>query len=219
MLYVEYAQSANFQNLLYGNVDDNGVPQYVGLNNYLNISWQDFYFQIFNIFTCNDDGLNIWGQMLNTGRQYYIGTQTSTFGFTVNPYNETGYAQNFGFGSFTAGGNFTVLKTGQYRCLLLLRARTYISNGSILSITKLLNDFFINLKIYSNNDGNNYNIKVSVSQDMTTPHQINYTFQHTDSPSTSLPLWVNAIFFPNMANPSSYYLPIPVGGFPSITIT
>ena len=218
MLYVQYAQSTNFQNLLYG---ENTVDtQYPGLNNYLNVYWQDFYDQIFNILTCNSVGLNIWGQILNTGRQYYIGTQNQTFGFNVNPGNTTDYAQNFNNGSFTVGGTYTILNDGDYRCLLMLRARYFVCNGSILAITKLLNDFFINLQLYGSTDDQDYNIIVTVSPDVSTPYQVNYHFKHTVTPGSELPLWIAAIFTPNSAvNNNAYYLPIPTGGFPNITIT
>jgi hypothetical protein len=217
MLYVQYALSEKFQNLLYGHDNDieTSTTQFLGLNNYLNIYWKDFYDQIFNIGTANDTGLDIWGQLLNTGRQYYLPTQEKTFGFNVNPGNITDYAQNFEHGSFYNGGNYQVLEQFQYRCLLILRARTFISNGSILSITKILNDFFSNLKNYKPSSINeDYDISVSVNTDLNIPYQVNYTFHHNTTPSTSLPIWLATIFSPGNTD----YLPIPIGGFPNIII-
>lgn len=218
MLYVQYAQSKNFQSLLYGGENIDG--EFAGLNTYLNIYWRDFYDQIFNILTATEYGLNVWGQILNTGKQYFIGTQDSTFGYDVVPVplDLIGYAQNYDQGSYSFGDTFSIMSIEQYRCLLILRARTFISNGSILSITTLLNDFFINLQDFASGDGEDYYIAVTVSQDLTTPYQVNYNFKHTVTPSSTLPYWISAIFFTNVAL-NAYYLPIPIGGFPNITIT
>lgn len=210
MIYNQDSGAKKLQSILYG------TDSYAGLNNYLNISWKDFYRDIFNIFTANTVGLNIWGEILNTGRQYYFGTQEKTFGFDVNPKNTTDYAQNFNHGTFTSGGSFTVLSDDEYRCLLMLRARTFKCNGSILQITSILNDFFINLKKYDTSSNQDYDIKVSVTPDPIIPFRVNYKFIHKTTPSNQLPLWINAIFIKNNFN--QVYLPIPIGGYANISI-
>ena len=213
-LYVQYANSTKFQNFLYGNDD------FIGLNNLLNIKWNDYYDQIFNILTCNSTGLDIWGKILNIPRSYYIGTQDKTFGFNVNPGNITDYAQNFNHGTFTAGNTWSTLPDGEYRCLLMMVARTYISNLSILQITKLLNDFFINLQKYGTpNNTFNYSFVVSVSVDNANPHQLNYIFKDVSSnPDGKLPQWISFIFSLGNYNTHAYYLPLPVGTSPNISI-
>ena len=212
-LYVQYSNSSNFQDFLYG-TDEN-----IGLNNILNISWVDFYNDIFNILTANSVGLNLWGQILNTSRNYYLPISSRTFGFNVNPMNTTGYAQNFNNGTFYSGATWSTLPDGEYRCLLMLKARTFISNMSIASITKLLNDFFINLQQYGS-DTQNYQFVVSVAVDNTQIHQLNYIFKDVSpTPTGLLPLWVGYIFSLSNLNTNTYYLPLPIGTIPNITIT
>lgn len=212
-LYVQYSDSAKFQKYIYGDDTD------IGLNSVLNLDWEDFYNLVFNILTCEDTGLNIWGQLLNTPRNYYIGTQDQTFGFNVNPGNTTDYAQNFNNGTFFAGATWSILGAGEYRCVLMLRARTFISNLSILEITSLLNDFFLNLQTYGDSTVN-YKFIVSVAVDGTNAHQLNYTFKDVSvSPTGQLPVWIATIFDLTNYNNGTYYLPLPVGTVPDITVT
>lgn len=211
-LYVQYSNSKNFQNFLYGN-DTN-----IGLNSVLNIRVQDFYNDIFNILTANTAGLNIWGQILNTDRGYYLPTGDNVFGFNVRPNNTTDYAQNFNHGTFYHGGNYSILPDGEYRCLLMLRARTFISNMSILSITSLLNDFFINLKQYGSTT-QNYDFIVSVNAEYNYNNRLNYTFKDVSSnPTNKLPLWISYIFSVINISNNNFYLPLPVGAYPKIYI-
>lgn len=212
-LYVQYSNSKNFQNWLYG------TNNYIGINSTLNINIKDFYNNIFNINTCNTTGLNLWGQILNTPRNFYIGTAPKTFGFNVNPHNTVDYAQNFNHGTFYSGGLWTTLPDGEYRCLLMLRARTFISNMSILSITKLLNEFFLNLQGYANNT-ENYQFSVSVSVDNFTHNQLNYIFKDLSiAPTGKLPIWITNIFSITNISVNAFYLPLPIGTYPNITIT
>ncbi len=210
-LYVQYAKSTNFQNLLYGtNVN-------IGLNNVLNCTAQDFYNNIFNILspTITSAGLNIWGAILNTPRNYKIGTREKTFGFNVNPNNITDYAQNFNHGTFyNSNSVFSILPDGEYRCLLILIARMNISNMSIISITRLLNDFFILLQQFGSPQ-QNYNWVISVSADTTTPNQLNYDFKNTGT--GSFPIWLSYIFSTVNIPSNTFYLPLPIGTYPNIT--
>lgn len=212
-LYVQYSSSEKFQKYLYGNNTD------IGLNSLLNLYWKYFYDDIFNILTCNDQGLDIWGQILNTSRGYYIGTNSRTFGFNVNPGNTIDYAQNFNHGTFFSGSVWSILKAGEYRCVLMLRARTFISNMSILGITKLLNDFFLNLQQYGE-AGVNYEFVVSVSADPIIHHQLNYKFKDvSETPTAQLPRWMANVFAINNYGNGTYYLPLPVGTIPNITVS
>lgn len=212
-LYVQYSNSNNFQNYLYG------TDNYDGLNSVLNLYWKDFYDQIFNVKTCNSDGLNIWGQILNTTRNYSLPTVSKTFGFNVNPNNTTDYAQNFNHGTFYSGATYSILPDGEYRCLLMLRAQTFISNMSILSITKILNDFFINLQQYGN-PAINYKFVVSVTVDFLQQNQLNYKFKDvSENPTGQLPTWITYIFSVSNLSKNTYYLPLPIGTVPNITIT
>ncbi len=206
MLYTQYANSANFQNFLYGGTKDS--TPYAGLNNYINSYWRSFYDQIFYITgqDINTAGLDAWGQILGVGRQYQLPTQDKTFGFTVNPGNITDYAQNFDHGSFYSGTGFSILGNTEYKALLILVARTMMSNLSILSITKLLNDFFVLLNI---------SIDVSVAVDSVNPFQINYTFK-SGGVLTPLPLWVSYIFSIAYIDKGTFYLPVPIGRQPNL---
>lgn len=239
MLYVQYANSTNFQNLLYGGsytaINDAGVSvkvPYAGLNNYMNCYWMSFYKQIFDIKTAHSlnydgtdilysAGLDLWGEILGVGRQFIIGTQDSTFGFDQNPHNLTGYAQNFDHGTFTQGGTYSILPDAEYRALLMLVARTMISNLSILSITKLLNDFFTFLTGAGSAPKTQYEILANVSVDATNPMQINYEFRSAITPASlaKLPIWIANIF--NIANQTTgtFYLPLPIGRTPHIIST
>jgi hypothetical protein len=214
-LYVQYAKATKFQNFI------NGNDEFIGLNNLLNVKWNDYYDQIFNILTCNSTGLDIWGKILNIPRSYQIGTQEKTFGFNVNPKNTTDYAQNFNHGTFISGNTWSTLPDGEYRCLLIMLARMYVSNLSIRQITKLLNDFFINLQKYGTpNEKINYNFIVSVSVDDAQHNQLNYIFKDvSQSPTGNLPQWISYIFSLGNYNSHSYYLPLPLGTVPNVTIT
>lgn len=101
----------------------------------------------------------------------------------------------------------------------MLRARTFVSNLSILSITKLLNDFFIDLQEYGD-PAFNYKFIVSVEVDPTNLHQLNYKFKDVSAtPTGELPEWIATIFNLTNYNNGTYYLPLPIGTIPNITIT
>jgi len=196
MLYVQYSNASNFNNLLYGN------ESYKGLNSLLNINYEDFVNYFFDIRTANTQALDNWGIILNTSRNYYGSVDNHLFGFNQEPNNDKQLPQNFNNGAFYSGQTqFISMADSQYRSLLLMRYQTYNSNMSLLSIAQILNTFFKNLYLYTN-DEYYADIKVSVT-DNAEPMTITYTF------TKLLNVFLSSIFISSEF--STYYLPKPMG--------
>lgn len=196
MLYVQYSNASNFNSLLYGN------ESYQGLNSLLNINYEDFVNYFFDIRTANTQALDNWGIILNTSRNYYGSVDNHLFGFNQEPNNDKQLPQNFNNGAFYSGQTqFISMSDSQYRSLLLMRYQTYNSNMSLLSIAQILNTFFKNLYLYTN-DEYYADMKVSVT-DNEEPMTITYTF------TKLLNVFLSSIFISSEFN--TYYLPKPMG--------
>jgi len=204
MLYAEYANAEYFNNLLYG--VDTTETHFDGFNSYLNINWQDFYNIFYNIYTATSYGLDNWGRILGVTRNIYIPIIKNTFGFGDSenppaPPGPDGYPQAFNYGSFSSGGaKYTSLKDSQFRCVLLMRYRTLVSNMSILSIQYIMNEFFFNLTRFADEDTPNTQF-VSV-QDNLAEMSITYTFTQKLEP------W-QTVIFSSSQNPTNL-LPRPL---------
>jgi len=100
-----------------------------------------FYDAIWNIDTANDQGLSLWGKIVNVQRVLTVTGTLSNFAF-----DEQGLtAQPFGQAPFYAGESPTqtyVLTSVAYRNLILTKALANISAGSAQSINALLRNLF-----------------------------------------------------------------------------
>ncbi len=210
-LFAQYSNASNFRNFLYGNED------YIGLNSYLNIDYKDYYDNFFNVLTIagtQDDptdqfgpnGLDNWGILLGMSRNVLIPDTRKRFGFgddTV-PTTMNGWPQSFNYGAFYSGATlFTPMADDIYRCMLMMRYQTLTSNMSILSITNILNNFFINLNTFGLTNAQTVNV-----QDNLAEMSITYTFTETLLP------YQTAIF--NTEDSSTNYLPRPTSVAPII---
>lgn len=135
MIYVQYSNATNLKGLL------------EGLYPYLTIDPEEFYFEFFNIDTCNAQGLDNYGRMLNQSRfiqsvesgSYYQKLGFRQVGYTPPP-NE--YPQNFNNGNFYGGSTnpqFIELDDADYRVLLKFKYLNYTSNFSYESANRIMN--------------------------------------------------------------------------------
>jgi hypothetical protein len=105
-----------------------------------------FYDRFFNIMTCDTQGLNNWGLILNRTRDYLIYNYDESFGFDTGEPNPTTtkYPQNFGHGSFWSASNRSekaIMSDAQYRIVLLLLYQKYSVDCSVKACTDTANYF------------------------------------------------------------------------------
>jgi len=156
-----------------------------------------FYRDYFDIDTCDSDGLNNWGRILELSRIVSIMTATNgVFGFGIQsdyPIPEDGYPQNLDNGFFynpayeNTPVQYTMLDY-EYRFALKFRYAALTSNLSLKAINKIMNDLLINL---------NPDYKCVVTQ--TAVMQLTYKFNFL------LAAWQKSIFL------NRSILPIPAG--------
>jgi len=97
-----------------------------------------FYNDIWNINTAQGYGLDVWGRILGVTRVVQIPTAGLVFGFQQQVAG--GDIDTFGFANFAGSGanqNYS-LSDAQFRLLLLAKAATNISSGSIPAINAIL---------------------------------------------------------------------------------
>lgn len=102
----------------------------------------DFFDMIWNIDTAVGYGLDVWGRILGVTRTVSIPGDVTYFGF-----QESNSWVGWGQGVFYVGGQSTqnfILTDSSYRILLLAKALSNISDGSIPSINRLLLNLFPN---------------------------------------------------------------------------
>lgn len=198
MLFAQYSNADNLNNLLYG------TSTYPGLNSYLNINYVDFVTNFFDVRTAGTEGLDNWGAILGITRNIYIPNVSTLFGFgdsasPPSPPGPTGYPQAFNYGGFYSGGaKYTALDNDIFRCMILLRYQTLTCNMSIQAISQILNQFFKNLNTYGY-----ANTQVVQVQDNLAPMSITYTFSQTLEP-------YQTVIFSSVYNPTNF-LPRPMG--------
>jgi hypothetical protein len=101
-----------------------------------------FYEQIWNVLSANTYGLDVWGKIVGVSRLLQVIPELQFFGFHeaytgVSPTDPT----PFGTGTFNSADNATQvysLPNEQYRQLILLKAMSNITNGTIPGINLLL---------------------------------------------------------------------------------
>ena len=160
MIYSQYSQAHNLINL----IDD--------LSNYLNINKDDFIKNYFDLKTCNTQGLDNWGLILNTSRYINVVDINSIFGFdTGSPANplSTGYPQNFNNGVFfDKVAQKQGLTDEAYRLYLLFTYKKYVFQISISSCLEIVN-------LYCKTLNENYKCKiVEDTQSLSFIYEFNY---------------------------------------------
>lgn len=99
-----------------------------------------FYNYVWNVDTAVGFGLDIWGRIVNVGRDLTVpNTEQKLFGF------EEGNGEPFNQGTFYNGGSTTVTYTlddTAYRQLILVKALSNISSCSAASINQQLRNLF-----------------------------------------------------------------------------
>jgi hypothetical protein len=134
-VYAEYSNATNVNNFI------------STIKPYLTMDVEEFRTNYFDLYTCNAQGLDNWGRILDISRDVSNDTkynQRFGFGQISNPPPTGQYPQNFNNGSFYNGqgsGVSTVLTDTEFRELLKLRYRTLTTNQSIGSINIIMNEY------------------------------------------------------------------------------
>lgn len=101
-----------------------------------------FYNLIWNIVSAEGYGLDVWGRIVGIGRVVRLLPETLFFGFSDALPGVT----TFGFGPFYSGQDllkrYDIEDDNVYRRLILAKAATNITNGSIPAINAILMDLF-----------------------------------------------------------------------------
>lgn len=105
-------------------------------------NYDNFYDDIWNVATAIGWGLDIWGRIVGVSRTLELPGNVTYFGF-----EETGLGGDVGFGQgpFYSGGGISAnfqLDDNNFRTLIYAKALGNISDGSIISINKLLLNLF-----------------------------------------------------------------------------
>ena len=103
-----------------------------------------FYKKVWDIDQATDYGLDIWGRIIGIDRSFQIPIGPKYFGFSDARPGVT----TWGFGPFYSGQKlrqpYTITDNDAYRRLILAKAATNITDGSIVSVNKILTDLFAN---------------------------------------------------------------------------
>lgn len=117
----------------------------VDMNAYVDptANFDEFYDTIWNIDTAIGRGLDIWGRILNVARVLAIPASDAFFGFEEpgTPDLLTGFGQAPFFSGQQITSNFS-LSDDAYRVLLIAKALSNISDGSIPAINQILINLF-----------------------------------------------------------------------------
>lgn len=141
-LYIQYSNSTNLKNLLFGD-------GYLGLDAYLKIDPLEFYTSYFNLATCNSQGLDNYGRILNQSRfiqSVASGDYYQKFGFGQNGITPATnqYPQNFNNGNFFGGSTNPVyieLGDDDYRILLKFKYLVLTTNFSYKNANLIMNNY------------------------------------------------------------------------------
>lgn len=117
-------------------------------------NFDDFYDYVWNVDTAQGFGLDIWGKIVGVSREIEIDIEDDPFGF------ETGLSdyQPFNQGTFYTGETFIAtykLDDDAFRLLILTKALANITDCSVPSINRLLQNLFADRgRCYVNDLGN-----------------------------------------------------------------
>lgn len=98
-----------------------------------------FYDAVFNVLSATGWGLDQWGKIVNIGRTLNVQAEEALFGFAGSG------LQPFGQGTFVNGGLSTTTYTltdAAYRELILLKAAANLSDCSLPSLNRLLQQLY-----------------------------------------------------------------------------
>lgn len=101
----------------------------------------NFYDMIFNIFTAQGYGLDLWGRIVGVQRTISIPGTVNFFGFEEAGSSWTGFNQ----GGFFSGSSLTqnyILQDSDFRRLILAKAAANISSGAIPAVNQILLNLF-----------------------------------------------------------------------------
>lgn len=99
-----------------------------------------FYNEVFNITTAKTYGLDIWGRILGIGRYFEVVDDRLFFGLLgsrLQPFNQAPFYDEGVTNTYRLGDD-------AYRQLLLLKAMANVSDTSIPSLNRILNQFYQN---------------------------------------------------------------------------
>ena len=157
----------------------------------------DFWHNYFDIDTCDFNGLDNWGQILELSRVISINTATNgVFGFGVQedyPIQEDDYPQNLNNGFFYNPAyaenpiQYT-MSDYEFRIALKFRYSALTSNLSMRSINKIMNDLLTQLD-------SNHKCTVNQTAIMTLTYKFNFLLMP----------WLEALFI------NRSILPVPAG--------
>jgi hypothetical protein len=103
----------------------------------LTATFDSFYDLIWNVLTAQGYGLDVWGRIVGVQRTISVPATVSYLGFEEAGASWTGFGQ----GIFFSGGLLTtnfVLADADFKRLILAKAASNISNGSIPSVNAIL---------------------------------------------------------------------------------
>lgn len=97
---------------------------------------QNLFDFVWNVDTAQGYGLDVWGRIVGVSRALALPATAGNFGF-----NEANSWTGFGQGGFFSGGGISpnlLLSDADFRLLILAKAATNITDGSIPSINAIL---------------------------------------------------------------------------------
>ena len=136
-VYTQFTNATNLNGLL------NNIQPFI------TISPEVYYQNFFDIDTCNAQGLNQWGALLNINRTINVPDFTNVFGFDDGDTPvDNQYPCNFGMGNFYNGQFIaTDLSDNDYRSLLRLRYAYITTNASVYQANQLMNTYVQSIDI------------------------------------------------------------------------
>ena len=101
-----------------------------------------FYDYVWNVLTAQGFGLDIWGRIVNIGRELNIPGALDTFGFSTSPQTFEPFGQAPFYDGNPPSSTVYRLADDAYRTLILAKALANISNCTAPSINRLLQVLF-----------------------------------------------------------------------------
>lgn len=102
----------------------------------------NFYDLLWNVFTAQGYGLEVWGRIVGVVRTISIPGSVQFFGFTEAGTSWTGFGQGIFASPGSALTQNYILQDIDFRRLVLAKAAGNISDGSIISVNKILLSLF-----------------------------------------------------------------------------
>lgn len=127
------------------------------MNEYIDptVNFDDFYDFVWNVDTAQGFGLDIWGRIVNIGRELEVIASDVYFGFNealpdAEPFNQAPF-----FSGTPATSSVYILSDTEYRKLILVKALSNISSTAAPSLNQLISNMFADRgKCYVDDLGN-----------------------------------------------------------------